>query len=141
MLSRPNPQTIDEYITAFPPKVQSILKRVRAAVKKAAPSATEKISYRMPALALNGIVIYFAAFKNHIGLFPPLKGDEKLQQQLAPYKGPKGNLRFPLDKPIPYPLIGRVVKARVKELMERKSSRRSGTGPVRKRGVENRGAK
>lgn len=99
------PKDIDEYIMAFPQKVQSILKKIRSTVKEVAPEATEMISYRMPAFKLDGILIYFAAFKEHIGIFPPVTGDEKLKKALGPYSGPKGNLRFPLNEPMPYALI------------------------------------
>ena len=115
MPDRPSPETIDEYIAAFSPEVQSILKKIRVTIRKAAPVAREKISYKMPAFALDGDLIYFAAFKNHIGVFPPVRGDKKLSQELYRYRGEKGNLKFPLDEPIPYELIARVVKCRVKE--------------------------
>lgn len=109
------PATIDQYIEAFEPPVQAILEQIRRTVKAAAPEATEVISYRMPAFKLHGILVYFAAFKNHIGLYPPVKGDPKLVKAAAPYAGEKGNLRFPLDAPIPYALIKRIVRHRVKQ--------------------------
>src|SRR5262245_34929641 len=96
------PDSIDSYIAVFPSKVQSILKKIRSTVRKAAPNAKEKISYRMPAFFQDGVLIYFAAFKNHIGVFPPARGDAKLMKDLARYRGPKGNLKFALDKPMPY---------------------------------------
>src|SRR5215211_1475615 len=113
MKSGPTLDTIDAYIATFPPKIRAILKKIRATVKNAAPKATEKISYRMPAYFQDGILIYFAAFKNHIGIFPPVRGDEQLLKQLAPYAGPKGNLQFPLDKPIPLNLITSIIKLRL----------------------------
>jgi uncharacterized protein YdhG (YjbR/CyaY superfamily) len=116
---RSPPRNIDEYIGTFSPEVQSILEKIRSTIRKAAPEAEEKISYRMPAFALRGILIYFAAFKKHIGVYPPVKGDEKLNADVSPYKNEKGNLRFPLDEPIPYTLISRIVKFRVKEQLER----------------------
>ena len=109
------PQTIDEYIAAHPPRVRAILERIRRVVRGAAPQAAEVISYGIPAFRQHGIVIYFAAFKNHIGLFPPVGGDPKLVRAAAPYAGPKGNLRFPLDEPIPYDLIKRIVLHRAKQ--------------------------
>ncbi len=115
----PIPDTIDAYIATFPSKVRAILKKIRATAKKAAPKATEKISYRMPAFFQNGVLIYFAAFKNHIGIFPPVRDDEQLLEQIAPYAGPKGNLQFPLDKPIPFNLITRIVKLRLKQNLAR----------------------
>jgi uncharacterized protein YdhG (YjbR/CyaY superfamily) len=123
-MNRQAPRDIDDYIGSFPPEIQAILERIRATIKRAAPEAEEKISYQMPTFALNGNLIHFAAFKAHIGLFPPVKGDEKLQTDLARYQGPKGNLKFPLDEPIPYTLITRVVKSRVKEQSERTAAKR-----------------
>jgi uncharacterized protein YdhG (YjbR/CyaY superfamily) len=113
--SDPAPKDIDEYIAALSPEVQAILEQIRRTIHDAAPSAQEIISYRMPAFKLNGILVYFAAFKRHIGLYPPIAGDEKIEQAIAPYAGEKGNLRFPLDQPIPYDLIERIVKLRVKQ--------------------------
>jgi uncharacterized protein YdhG (YjbR/CyaY superfamily) len=107
--------TIDEYIAAFSPEVQSILQRIRVTIKKAAPDAQEQISYRMPSFILKSPLVYFGAFKNHIGLYPPIR-DEKLSREASIYAGEKGNLKFPLDKPIPYALISRIVKARVAEI-------------------------
>lgn len=113
--ARKPPSTIDEYIEPFSPDVRAILRRVRATVRRAAPNAEERISYRIPAFAQNGIVVWFAGFKNHIGLYPPVKGDAALNKATARYKNEKGNLRFPLDEPIPYRLIERIVKLRVKQ--------------------------
>ena len=124
MTHRSAPTTIDEYIAAFPPEVKSILKKIKLTVRQAAPEAEEKISYRMPAFALNGILIYFAAFKKHIGVYPPVRGDEKLNRDLARYRGEKGNLKFPLYQPIPYKLIDRIVKLRVKQHAEKARSKR-----------------
>ena len=105
--------TVDEYIAPFPPKVRRILKKIRATIRKAAPDAEETISYRIPAYKhKKKVLIYFAAFKNHIGIFPPVKGDAKLKKAVAPYAGPKGNLKFPLDEPVPYELIERIVRSR-----------------------------
>jgi uncharacterized protein YdhG (YjbR/CyaY superfamily) len=109
------PTTIDEYISAFPPKVRAILGKIRATISEAAPDAQEVISYRMPAFKQQGVLLYFAAFKAHIGLFPPVSGEPSLEKALAPYRGPKRNLRFPLDRPIPYGLIRRIARLRVKQ--------------------------
>ncbi len=126
MTARPKPKSIAEYITMFSPEVRAILERIRATVRKASPAAEEKISYRMPAFTFDDrILIYFAAFKRHIGLYPPVKGNEKLIKQAAPYAGPKGNLRFPLSEPIPYGLVSQIVKFRVKQLRDRSASRRA----------------
>ena len=107
--------SIDEYIAAFPPEVQTILHKVRQVVHSAAPAADEAISYQIPALELNGVLVYFAAFKGHIGFYPPVRGDARLQRAIAPYAGDKGNLRFPYDQPIPYELITRITRLRVKQ--------------------------
>lgn len=109
-------KSIDEYIAKSSPEVRAVLRKLRTTIKRAAPpEAEELISYRMPAFALHGILVYFAAFKNHIGMFPPLKGDAKLKAAASKYAGPKGNLKFPLDKPIPYALVARIVKSRVRQ--------------------------
>lgn len=115
---------VDAYIAACPADVQPILRKIRALVRKEAPHAEEKISYRMPAFFLDGALIYYGAFTQHIGIFPPVKGDAQLKKDLAPYLGEKGNLRFPLDEKMPYPLIRRFVQARVKENRQRAASRR-----------------
>jgi uncharacterized protein YdhG (YjbR/CyaY superfamily) len=116
---------IDEYIATFPPDVRAILRKIRATIRKAAPAATERISYRMPAFALDRDLVYFAAFKTHIGFYPPVRADAKLKAELAAYANEKGNLRFPLDEPIPYGLIGRIVKARVREVKAKSAARRA----------------
>jgi uncharacterized protein YdhG (YjbR/CyaY superfamily) len=109
------PESIDAYISAFPPEKQVVLERIREAIRAAAPEAKEAISYRMPTFKQNGILVHFAAFTNHIGLYPPIHGDASLEKAIAPYAGEKGNLRFPLDQPIPYDLIERIVKHQVKK--------------------------
>jgi len=121
---RATPQSIDDYIAAFPPEIQAILQKIRSTIRKAAPDAQEVISYRMPAFTLNGILVYFAAFKKHIGLYPPVSGDAGLEQAIAPYAGEKGNLRFPLDQPIPYDLIERIVKLRVQQNLAKAGTKR-----------------
>ncbi len=107
--------TIDEYIALFPEDVQEKLKQIRAVIKAAAPQAVERISYRMPAFAFNGILVYFAAFENHISFFPTSSGVEKFKDELAGYEISKGTIRFPLDKPIPFDLIERITTFRVQE--------------------------
>ncbi|HME38813.1 MAG TPA: DUF1801 domain-containing protein [Steroidobacteraceae bacterium] len=109
------PQTVDAYIAASPLKVRPILEAIRTTVRKAAPGSEERISYRMPAFFLGGVLVYFAAFKNHIGLYPPVR-DKAIKPLVARYAGPKGNLQFPLSEPIPLALIGKIVKARIREL-------------------------
>lgn len=107
--------TVDEYISNFPRDIQEILNKIRETVNKAAPEASEKISYGMPTLHLNGNLIHFAAFKSHIGLYPTPSGITAFAVELSKYKGAKGSARFPLDKPIPYSLISKIVKYRVHE--------------------------
>jgi uncharacterized protein YdhG (YjbR/CyaY superfamily) len=118
----PTPKTIDEYIASAPGEVQPILERIRLTVRKAAPRAEERISYRMPAFFLDGVLIYFAAFKKHIGVFPPVR-DESLSAELSKYAGPKGNLQFPLSEPVPYGLITKIVKVRLRENRARKADK------------------
>lgn len=113
---RAKPRSVDHYIAACPPEARAILRKLRSTIKRAAsPKAEEIISYRMPAFRLHGTLVYFAAFKNHIGVFPPIRGDAKLEAAVAKYAGPKGNLKFPLDQPFPYALVARIVKFRVKQ--------------------------
>jgi uncharacterized protein YdhG (YjbR/CyaY superfamily) len=108
-------ESIDEYISTLPPGAQRIMDEIRQRIRRAAPQAQEVISYQMPAFKLNGILVYFAAWKRHIGLYPPVSGDAELEKATAPYAGEKGNLQFPLDKPIPYDLIERIVRLRLKQ--------------------------
>src|SRR5271170_5383658 len=109
------PKDIDGYIRLFPADVQAILEKVRTTIREAAPDAKETISYQMPAFRQHGILVYFAGWKKHIGLYPPISGDKALEKAVARYAGPKGNLQFPLDQPIPHDLIGRIVKLRVQQ--------------------------
>ncbi len=109
------PKNIDEYIALFSPDVQAILERIRLTIKQAAPEAQETISYGIPAFTQHGILVYFAAFKKHIGLYPPVRGDSKLEKSISSYRGEKGNLKFPLNQPVPYHLIERIVKLRLRQ--------------------------
>jgi uncharacterized protein YdhG (YjbR/CyaY superfamily) len=115
MAKTPGPNNIDEYIATFPAEVRTVLEKVRQTVRDVAPDAEETISYQMPAFRRQGILVYFAAWTNHIGLYPPISGDKTLQRAVAHYAGPKGNLQFPLNEPIPYHLIEKIVKLRVKQ--------------------------
>jgi uncharacterized protein YdhG (YjbR/CyaY superfamily) len=119
------PSSIDDYIAAQASAVQPILQRIRAIVREEAPAAQEAISYRIPAFMRNGVLIYFAAFKKHIGIYPPVSGDATLLEALAPYRGPKGNLSFPLADPMPYELIRRVARQRMKENSASAASRKA----------------
>jgi uncharacterized protein YdhG (YjbR/CyaY superfamily) len=109
------PQTIDEYIADFPKDVQGILQKIRMTIHEAAPEAIEKISYQMPTFYLKGNLVYFAAFKEHIGFYPVPTGIEKFNKELSVYKQGKGSVQFPLDQPMPYNLISKIVKFRAKE--------------------------
>ena len=115
MAKSPKPKDIDSYISQFPHDVQAILDKVRTTIQSAAPEAKETISYLMPAFRQHGILVYFAAWEKHIGMYPPISGNKTLEKAIARYTGPKGNLQFPLDEPIPYELIERIVKLRVKQ--------------------------
>jgi len=121
---RPNAESIDEYIASFPPDIQDILQKVRNTITRAAPQAEEAIRYQMPTFTLEGNLVHFAAFKKHIGLYPTPSGTERFRAELSPYETGKGSIRFPLDRPIPYELIARIVKFRVKENLERAKTRR-----------------
>jgi uncharacterized protein YdhG (YjbR/CyaY superfamily) len=120
------PTSIDEYIAAFSPAVRSILQRIRMTIKKAAPDAEEKISYQMPAFTLKGHLVYFGAFKKHIGFYPPVR-DKNLRRETSIYEGEKGNLRFPLDKPIPYYLISKIARVREKKKNKDRKSKKKQT--------------
>ena len=116
----PQFETIDEYIKTFPKDVQQILENIRQTIRKAAPEAVEAISYQMPTFKLNGNLVHFAAFKSHIGFYPTPSGTAQFEKQLSPYKGGKGSVRFPLDEPIPYDLVRKIVVFRVKEHQAKK---------------------
>ena len=117
-------ETIDEYIADFPPDVQAILKKLRATIRKAAPNAEEAMKYRLPTFVLNGNLVHFGAFKKHIGFYATPTGNEKFRKELSAYEGAKGSVQFPLDKPIPYDLVSRMVKFRVKENLEKAAAKR-----------------
>jgi uncharacterized protein YdhG (YjbR/CyaY superfamily) len=119
-----NYKTIDEYILAFPPEVQEKLKQMREVIKAAAPEAEERISYKMPAFSLKGKLVYFAAFRNHIGFYPTGSGIAKIQKELANYKSGKGSVQFPLDEQLPVELISKVVKLRVLENIKKYKEKR-----------------
>ena len=121
------PQSIDEYILQFSPEIQEKLQMLRKVIKESAPEAQEKISWDMPTFVLHGNLIHFAAFKNHIGLYPSPSGIDTFKEDLAEYKGAKGSVQFPYKKPMPYELISKIVKFRVAEnikLAEDKSKKK-----------------
>jgi uncharacterized protein YdhG (YjbR/CyaY superfamily) len=118
------PGTIDEYISGFPEDVREILESIRSVIHAAAPDATEKISYQMPTFFLKGNLVHFAAFKHHIGFYPVPTGIDAFKVELSPYETGKGSVKFPLDKPIPFELIDKIVKFRVKENLEKARAKR-----------------
>lgn len=115
---------IDEYIAGFPPEIQLILRKIRTVIGKAAPGAEEAIKYGMPTFVLKGNLVHFAACKNHIGFYPAPSGIVNFETELAKYKRSKGAVQFPLEKPIPYGLIGKIVKFRVDENLARAASKK-----------------
>lgn len=115
--------SIDEYISQYPPEIQEKLETLRKVIKEAAPEATEKISYQMLTFVLHGNLIHFAAFKNHIGLYPAPSGIVAFQHELSEYKGAKGSIRFPINEPLPYQLISKIVKFRVSENIKKAESK------------------
>jgi uncharacterized protein YdhG (YjbR/CyaY superfamily) len=114
-------KTIDEYIATFPKEVQDVLEKIRSAIRESAPKAEEAISYGIPAFRLNGSrgSVYFAGWKNHIGFYPTPSGIEAFKKELAPFKQEKGSVQFPLDKPIPYDLVKKIVRYRVTGNLEK----------------------
>jgi uncharacterized protein YdhG (YjbR/CyaY superfamily) len=127
-----HPATIDEYIRSFPADVRAILTQIRRTIRSAVPDAAECISYRMPAFKRDGIVVFFAAFKQHIGLYPPVTGNAALVKAAARYAGEKGNLRFPFDRPIPYGLIGRIAKHNARQNRSKAAARSKKHAAVRR---------
>jgi uncharacterized protein YdhG (YjbR/CyaY superfamily) len=118
------PKTIDEYMANFPPDVQKKLQKIRQTIKKAAPDAGEAIKYQIPTFTLNGNLIFFAGYKNHIGMYPAPKGTAKFNKELSAYRTSKATVRFPLDKSIPYGLITQIVKFRIDETLAAKSKKK-----------------
>ena len=120
---QPALQTIDDYIAGCAETVRPLLEKIRATIRKAAPTAEEAISYQMPTFKLHGNLVHFMAHAKHIGFYPAPSGITAFQDELAKYASAKGSVQFPLDKPIPYALIGRIVKFRVKENLERAAAK------------------
>lgn len=114
---------IDEYIAGFPEEVQEILEKIRTTIRKAAPNAEETINYGIPTFTLKGNLVHFAGFKKHIGFYPTPTGIERFRKELSVYEGAKGSVQFPLDQPIPYGLISKIVKFRIKENLERAAAK------------------
>jgi uncharacterized protein YdhG (YjbR/CyaY superfamily) len=136
---RKTPRDVDEYICGFEPEVRAVLERIRATIRRAAPAAEEIISYQMPAFTQGGVLVYYAAFRNHVGLYPPVRGDAALEKAVSRYAGPKGNLKFPLDEPVPYPLIARIVKLRLRQSLAKAAGKRR--RPARPAAARSRSAK
>jgi uncharacterized protein YdhG (YjbR/CyaY superfamily) len=124
---------MDEYISTFSESVQRILNELRQTIKEAAPEAEETINYGIPTFTLNGNLVHFAAFENHIGFYPTPSGMEAFKKELSSYKGAKGSVRFPIDQALPLPLIRRIVEFRVKENLERKR-KKQGSGKKSSKG-------
>lgn len=127
------PANIDEYIERYPANVQKLLQKIRKTIQKAAPDATEVISYQMPAFKQNRVVVYFAGYTNHIALYPAPRGAKEFKKELAEYEGGKGTVQFPLDQPVPYDLITRIVKHRIRENAELDSKRKRVAAAKKKR--------
>ena len=111
----PVAKDVDEYIKRYPAEVQPVLQKIRQTIKKTAPAAKEVISYQIPGYLLNGVLIYFAAFKNHISVYPAPRGNDAFKKELGAYKGGKGTVQFPIGEPVPYDLITRITKFRMNE--------------------------
>lgn len=124
-MNKTAPANVDAYIKQFPPEVQAMLQKLRAAIKAAAPKAEEVISYQMPAYTYHGMLVYFAAYKNHIGFYPTGSGIEAFKKELSVYKGSKGAVQFPLDKPLPLALIKQIVKFRVQMNLEKEQLKKT----------------
>lgn len=114
---------VDAYIARFPKETQTLLAQLRATIMKAAPGAEEVISYQMPAYRYNGMLVYFAGYKNHIGFYPGAAGIEAFKNELSVFKGAKGSVQFPLDKPLPIQLIAKIVAFRGKENLKRAAAK------------------
>jgi uncharacterized protein YdhG (YjbR/CyaY superfamily) len=117
-------ENIDEYIAGYPENVQQLLQQIRATIKEAAPMATETIKYAIPTFVLNGNLVHFGAFKNHIGFYPAPRGIEAFKEELSIYDGDKGTIRFPIDKPLPLYLISKIVKFRVQGNLEKSKKKK-----------------
>jgi len=116
--------SIDEYIATFPEDIQQVLTNIRATVREAAPEAEETISYQVPTFKQHGILVHFAAWKNHIGFYPSPSGIEQFEQELAQYPQSKGAVQFPYDRPIPYDLIRRIVTYRLEQNLEKQAAKK-----------------
>ena len=116
--------TVDEYFSSFPAQTKRMLKELRKAIKQAAPQAEELISYNMPALKFNGVLVYYAGYKTHIGFYPTASGIEAFKKELTGYKTSKGTIQFPIEKPIPVTLVKDIVEFRVHENLEKMKAKK-----------------
>ena len=123
-MTKKTPKNFDDYVDRLPEEVQRRLQKMRLTIKKAAPQAKETISYGIPAFTLNGLLVWFAAFKNHIGFYPRTSAIAAFKKELSAYKGAKGSVQFPNDEPLPLALVSRMVKFRVKENFSRKKKKK-----------------
>ena len=119
------PETVDQYIAAFPADVKKRMQQLRKTIKDAAPKADELISYQMPGYKYFGMLVYFAAYKNHIWFYPGAGGVLEFYKKLSSFKSAKGSVQFPHDRPIPYDMISKIVKFRVKQNEEKGSLKKS----------------
>lgn len=119
-MNRKTPRNFDDYADQYPREVQQLLRKMRLTIWRAAPKATEKISYGIPSFALNGMLVWFAAFKHHIGFYPGAGATARFKKELSAYKSAKGSVQFPFDKPLPAGLVTRMVKFRVKQNLGKK---------------------
>jgi uncharacterized protein YdhG (YjbR/CyaY superfamily) len=119
-MNKKTPKTLDDYVDRFPKDVQRLLRKMRLTIRKAAPKAKETISYGIPAFTLDGNLVWFAAFKSHIGFYPTGSGIAAFKKELSAYRGAKGSVQFPFDEPLPVALVSRIVKFRVKQSLSTK---------------------
>jgi uncharacterized protein YdhG (YjbR/CyaY superfamily) len=122
-MAKTNFKNIDDYVSTFPADVQKVLQEIRRTIQKAAPQAEEAISYQMPTFKLNGNLVHFAAWKNHVGFYPTPSGTSEFQKEISEYVFAKGSIQFPLDEPMPLGLITKIVKFRVKESQEKQKAK------------------
>ncbi len=122
-INKKTPKNIDDYMGRFPKELQQLLQKMRLTIRKAAPRAKEAISYGIPAFTLDGYLVWFAAFKSHIGFYPGASAVTAFRKELSAYKGAKGSVQFPFDKPLPLALVSRIVKFRVKQNISKKQKK------------------
>jgi uncharacterized protein YdhG (YjbR/CyaY superfamily) len=117
-------KTVDEYLASFPANTKKILQAVRNTIQKSAPQAEELISYNMPAFKLHGMLVFYAAYEKHIGFYPTASGIQAFKKEISRYKNAKGSVQFPINEPMPFDLISKIVKFKVKENQEKEKAKR-----------------